>query len=97
MTCLYVWQRVCHIVGDPLMTHGAGQADPILWVLVQKSEQEMLHGVAHEDVLGECQRGVADLTVEPKDGVRFEGDSACSSIDCQYWQPASQMHSKPDA
>ena len=36
----------------------------------------MLHGVAHEDVLGEGEGSVADLIVKPQDRVRLEGHSA---------------------
>ena len=76
-TYLDVWQRVGAIVGDPLMAHGAGQADTVLRVLVQQAQQQVLHGVAHEDVLREGEGGVADLVVETQDGVRLEGHCAC--------------------
>ena len=53
-------------MSHPLVAHCAGQADPVFWVLVQESEQQVLHGVAHKDLVRESQRCVADLIVETK-------------------------------
>ena len=66
---LDVGQGVGPIVGDPLMAHRAGEADTVLGVLVQQSQQQVLHGVADEDVFGEGQGGVTDLVVQAQDGV----------------------------
>ena len=56
-------------MGDPLVAHRAGEGDAVFRVLVQQSQQQVLHGVAHEDVLGEGEGGVADLIVQTQNRV----------------------------